>query len=112
MLKSNITFDDFLKLDIRVGEVQKCEKIEKSNKLIMLEVDFGKEIGLKKILAGLAKYYQLTDFEGKKFLFLVNLPPKKILDEESQGMMLVTNVDDKPTMFTVDQTLPNGSFLY
>jgi len=112
MVKTNIAFDDFLKLDIRVGEIKKCTTVEKSNKLLRLEVDFGKEIGLKTILTGLAKFYQPTDFEGKKFLFLVNLEPKKILEEESQGMLLVANIEEKPTIFSVDQILPNGCCLY
>lgn len=112
MEKPNVTFADFLKLDIRVGEVEKCEVIEKSKKLLKLTVDLGQKLGKKTILTGLAKYYQPKDFEGKKFLFLINLEPKKILDEFSSGMLLVANVNETPTVFEVDANLPNGSFLY
>lgn len=112
MKKPNATFDDFLKLDIRVGEVKKCEIVENSNKLLRLQVDFGSDLGVVQILSGLAKYYKTEDLTGKKFLFLVNLEPKKMLNELSHGMILVANVSEIPTIIEVDDNLPNGSFLY
>ena len=112
MKKPNIVFEDFLKLDVRVGQVKKAEKMEKSEKLIRLKVDFGQEIGFVQILAGLAQYYQPKNLKGKKFLFLVNLEPKKMLGELSNGMLLVANINDKPTIFSISKKLPNGSFLY
>jgi len=112
MKKPIITFEDFLKLDIRVGQVIKAEKLEKSEKLIRLQVDFGQEIGSIQILTGLAQYYQPKNLKDKKFLFLINLEPKKMLGELSYGMILVANINDKPTIFSVSKKLPDGSFLY
>lgn len=112
MKKPNVSFEDFLKMDIRIGEVIKCEIVEKSNKLLRLSVNFDQELGEKIILTGLAKYYQPKDFEGKKFLFLMNLEPKKMLGEFSHGMILVANIADKPTIFSVSKKIPNGCFLY
>jgi len=112
MEKQNVTFADFLKLDIRIGEIKKCEIVENSNKLLRLQVDLGEELGSVTILTGLSKYYQPVDFEGKKFLFLINLAPKKMANEISSGMLFVANINDKPTIFPIDNSLPNGSFLY
>lgn len=112
MKKPNVNFDDFVKLDIRVGEINKCEIVKKSNKLLKLTVDFGQELGKTTILTGLAKYYQPKDFEEKKFLFIVNLEPKKIIDDLSNGMIIVANVNETPTIFEVGNNLPNGSHLY
>ena len=99
-------------MDIRIGEIKKCEIVEKSHKLLRLQVDLGQEIGTVIILTGLSKFYQPVDFENKKFLFLVNLEPKEIIGETSFGMLLVANIDNKPTIFPIDSSLPNGSFLY
>ncbi len=67
MKKTNVTFNDFLKMDIRIGEIKKCEIVEKSHKLLRLQVDLGQEIGTVIILTGLSKFYQPVDFENKNF---------------------------------------------
>ena len=86
-MKPLITFDDFSKLDLRVGKVIHCEKKEGSEKLLRLKVNFGEE-GERNILSGLAMWYQPEDLINKEFIFVINLEPRKIMGEESQGMIL------------------------
>jgi len=105
--KSDIfTIDDFMKMDVRVGYVDKAEHVEISEKLIRLHVDFS---GDKRIIfTGVRQYgYTADDFQGKQFLFVVNLPPRKMVGEESQGMILAVG-DEKP-MFVSGEGLPVGS---
>jgi len=86
-MKPIISFDDFVKLDIRVGEIISCSKKEGSVKLLRLTVDFGDE-GTRNILSGIAPWYTPEDLIGKQFIFILNLEPRKIMGEESQGMIL------------------------
>lgn len=82
-----ITYSDFQKADIRAGKVVKVTDVVGSDKLLRLHVDFG-ELGERIIFSGIKKMYQASDLEGKLFTFIVNLEPKKIMGEESQGMIL------------------------
>lgn len=85
---SEITFDDFLKVDIRVGTIISAEKVEKSKKLLKLQVDFG-EFGQRQILAGIAETFAVPEFlHGRQTLFVVNLAPRKMMGLESHGMIL------------------------
>lgn len=93
-MKPNITFDDFSKLDLRIGEVVECERKEKSDKLLRLTVDFGEE-GRRIILSGIYPAFNPEDIKGKQFVFIINLEPRKIMGEESQGMLLCAD-DEKP----------------
>ena len=108
-MKDIITFNDFIKLDIRIGEVTNAKNIAESNKLLELTVDFGEEIGIRTILAGMQKWYQPTDFVNKKFMFLVNLEPKQMAGSESQGMLLAADIEGKPKLIEAPDDLPNGS---
>lgn len=90
LMKSYITYDEFQKIDIRVGKVVACEKKEGSDKLLRLTVDFGEE-GNKNILSGIAAYYTPTDLIGKEFAFVINLQPRKLMGEESHGMILAAD---------------------
>lgn len=82
-----VTYGDFSKLDFRVGKVVEAQDIEGATSLIRLVVDFG-PLGEKTILSGIKKWYAAQDLEGKSFVFLFNLEPKKLMSEESQGMIL------------------------
>lgn len=85
-----ISIDDFSFVEIRVGNVEKAEHVEKSEKLIRLHVDFGSEKRI--IFTGVRQYgYTAGDFQGKQFLFIVNLEPRKMMGEESQGMILAVD---------------------
>ena len=97
-----ITIDDFSKIEIRVGLVKEAINKEGSEKLIRLTVDFGDET--KTIFTGVRSYgFTPEDFAGKKFLFVTNLEYKKMMDEESQGMILaVDGAEGKPVFINAD----------
>lgn len=85
--KANISFEDFEKLDIRVGKILEAEKVAKTKKLLKLKVDTG--IDQRTIVSGIAEYYAPEDIIGKKVVVLVNLAPKQLKGIESQGMILM-----------------------
>jgi methionyl-tRNA synthetase len=107
--KSTITIDDFSSVEIRVGNVEQAEHVEKSEKLIRLHVDFG-DFGKRVIFTGVRTYgYTADDFTGKQFLFVVNLEPRKMMGEESQGMILAVDSADGKPLFISGVGLPIGS---
>lgn len=89
-MKPLISYQDFDKLDLRIGKIIQCEKKEESKKLLRLTVDFGEE-GKRNILSGIAEYYQPENLTGKSFLFIINLEPRRLMGEESQGMILAAD---------------------
>ncbi len=91
-LKDEIVFDDFLKMDLRVGEIKTAEKVEKSNKLLKFTVDMGLET--RTILSGVAKYFTPEEMIGKKVTVMANLAPRKIMGIASQGMLLFAENSD------------------
>jgi methionyl-tRNA synthetase len=115
-----IPFDDFAKLDIRIGTIIKAEVPEWSHWVIKLEVDLGEEVGKRIIFAGLMKYFKPEELEGKQFPFVVNIKPKKIGPEgdNSDGMILAADlieegVEDeeggRPILFSLQEKVPNGT---
>ncbi|RAW01653.1 methionine--tRNA ligase [Pseudochryseolinea flava] len=86
-LKGEIVFDDFAKIDIRIGKVIAAEKMEKSDKLLKLTVDSG--VDRRTILSGIAKHYTAEEMVGKQVTFVANLAPRKMMGIESQGMILM-----------------------
>lgn len=80
------TFDDFMKLDIRVGKVLECSKVKKADKLLQFKIDDG--MGDRTIVSGIAKFYEPADLIGKEVCFIANFPPRKLKGIESQGMIL------------------------
>ena len=102
-----VSIEDFLKVEIRVGEVVEAENVEKSEKLIRLKVSFGEFERI--IFTGVRGFgYMPEDFLDKKFLFVTNLEYKKVMGEESQGMILAVDGDDKP-LFISAEGLPPGA---
>ena len=87
-MKDTITFDDFLKLDLRVGTVTKAEPIPKSKKLLRLEVFFGSEVGTRVILAGVAETFSPEMMLGNQVTAVLNLAPRTMMGMESHGMLL------------------------
>lgn len=85
-IAQDIQFDDFLKLDIRVGTVLECSKVPKADKLLQFRIDDG--LGGRTIVSGIAKHYQPEELVGKQVCFIANLPPRKLKGIESQGMIL------------------------
>ena len=80
------TYDDFTRLDIRVGRVVECEKVKKAKKLLKFRIDDG--MGGRTIVSGIALYYQPEDLIGKEVCFIANFPPRPLMGIESQGMIL------------------------
>ena len=108
-MKDEISIEDFVKLDLRVGEVVKAEEPVWSNKLVRLTVDLGEEIGERIILAGIKGEYEMDDLVGVRGVFVVNLAPKRMGEEESQGMMLMSDTDEKPVPIDVGVGVAKGT---
>ncbi|OGZ27700.1 MAG: methionine--tRNA ligase subunit beta [Candidatus Nealsonbacteria bacterium RIFOXYB1_FULL_40_15] len=104
-----INFEDFKKIDIRVGEILNAEKIEGSDKLLKLQVGFGEET--KQIVAGIGRSYDLEYLKGKQIPFVVNLEPKTLMGIESQGMILAADNQGEPVLLVPDKEVLNGSIV-
>lgn len=107
----NIEFNDFLKVDLRVGEVISAIAPEWSNKLLEFQVNFGEEIGQKTILSGVKQWYEPEFFINKKFIFVINLPERKMGEAVSQGMMLMVDNEEKPTLIILPDEAVVGANL-
>ena len=108
-VKPNIPFDEWEKLDIRVGHVKACQKVKKSNKLLQFTIDDGSGTD-RTILSGIAKFYKPEDLEGKDVLFIANLAPRKMMGIESQGMILsAMNFDGSLSVTTTLSSVKPGS---
>lgn len=109
-LKPEIVFDDFSKLDIRVGKVIAAEKMEKSNKLLKLTVDSG--VDTRTILSGIAQHYTPEEMVGKNVTFIANLAPRKMMGIMSQGMILMAeDRDGKLRLVLPDQDVEPGAMV-
>jgi len=108
--KEEVAFDDFVKMDLRVGEIKTVEKVEKSNKLLKFTVDLGLEE--RTILSGVAKHFTAEEMVGKKVVVMANLAPRKIMGIESQGMLLFAeNEDGKLVGVHPDADAENGGVI-
>jgi len=92
---SRITIDDFLKVELRVGEVKVAEKVKGADKLLRMEVDIGTEV--RQIVAGIAKAYEPEKLVGRKVVIVANLQPRKLRGLESQGMIVAASLGDDGT---------------
>ena len=108
-IKENIPFDEWEKLDIRVGHIKDCQKVKKSNKLLQFTLDDGSGTD-RTILSGIAKFYKPEDLVGKDVLFIANLAPRKMMGIESQGMILsALNFDGSLALTTTFSKVMPGS---
>ena len=107
-IRENIAFEDFEKLDIRVGTVLECTKVPKADKLLCFKIADGLEN--RTIVSGIAKYYKPEDLVGKQVCFIANLPPRKLKGIESQGMILsAMDYDGSLSVATVERPVKPGS---
>ncbi len=107
-VKADTSFDDFMKMDIRVGTVLECEKVKKSDKLLRFLIDDGME--KRTICSGIAKYYQPEQLLGKQVCFVANFPPRKMMGIMSQGMILsAVNSDGSLTVISPSAPVAPGS---
>ena len=108
-IKPEVSFDDFEKLDIRVGHIKDCQKIKKSNKLLQFTIDDGSGTD-RTILSGIAKFYEPEQLIGKDVLFVANFAPRKMMGIESQGMILsAVNFDGRLSVTTTLGEVKPGS---
>ena len=108
-IKANIPFDEWEKLDIRVGHIKDCQAVKKSNKLLQFTLDDGSGTD-RTILSGIAKFYKPEDLIGKDVLFIANLAPRKMMGIESQGMILsALNFDGSLSVTTTLGEVKPGS---
>ena len=107
-IRENIEFDDFTKLDIRVGKVLECTKVPKADKLLQFRIDDG--LGGRTIVSGIAKHYAPEELVGKNVCFVANLAPRKLRGIESQGMILsAEDADGRLVVITPADEVKPGS---
>ena len=106
------TFDDFLKLDIRVGTVVSARVFEKARKpAYQLEIDFGEEIGIKKSSAQITDRYSTDELTGKQVLAVVNFPPRQIANFMSEVLVLGTYSEGGVVLIAPERSVKNGDKL-
>jgi len=109
-IKPTITIDELEKIDVRVGTIERVEDVKASDKLVKLTVDFGDH--KRTILAGMKREREdPKEIEGKQALFVVNLEPRKMMGEISEGMLFDIGYADEltPVLAVPDKEVPNGS---
>ncbi len=104
---SIISYDDFAKMDIRVGKIVSVEKIPGKTRIVKGVIDL--DVEKRNVIIGGAEFYQPEDLIGKVVIVLVNLEPKKLAGIESHAMLLAADVNGKPFWLTVTEKVPLGS---
>lgn len=102
-----ITYEDFAKLEIKIGKIITAEKVENADKLLKLAVDFGDE--KRQIVSGIAEWYKPEDLVGLQVPVLVNLEPRVFMGVESQGMILAAGTEGKAVLLNPAEEVPVGS---
>lgn len=118
-----ITFEDFAKLEIRIGKIVTAEKVEGADRLLKLEVDFGPSMdsagspqagsgsSIRQIVSGIAEFYKPEDLVGKECPFIVNLEPRMFMGVESQGMLMAVGTTDGIALLFPDKEVELGSMV-
>jgi len=104
-----ISFNDFKKLELRIGEILEAEKVPNTDKLLRLTIDTGTET--RQIVAGMAESYEPASLIGKQVPVLMNLEPKSFRGIESHGMILAVDVEGQPVLLHPDKKVPLGSIV-
>ena len=104
-----ITFEDFQKLEIKIGAVLSAEKVEGADKLITLRVDLGNEE--RQVVVGMAEFIKPEHFIGKQLPLVTNLEPRKLRGIESHGMVLAIDVNNEPILLLPEKEVPAGSIV-
>lgn len=104
---TNVTYDDFTKLDLRVAKIIETEPILGKSRIIKGIIDLGED--KRTVIIGGAQYYEPEDLVGKLVIVVANLEPKTMAGVESNAMLLAADVDDKPFWLTVSEEVPLGS---
>ncbi|OIP37956.1 methionine--tRNA ligase subunit beta [Candidatus Desantisbacteria bacterium CG2_30_40_21] len=104
-----VTFDDFKKIEIRIGKIMSAQRVEGTDKLMQLEVDIGEE--RRQIVAGIAHAYTPEEIIGKEIPVLINLEPRKLRGIESQGMILAAIDGEMPVLLHPAKEVLPGSMV-
>src|SRR5882724_1224226 len=105
-----ISYDDFAKLDIRIGTVLAAELVPETDKLIKCTIDFG-EMGTRTIVSGIAQWKKPEDLVGRQLPYIVNLAPRMLRGVESQGMLLAASDESGVALLTPERSVPSGTKL-
>ncbi len=108
MEAAQVTFDEFKKLDMRVGTVVTVEHVKRTERLYKIQVDLG-ELGIRQTVSSLVGYYTPEELKGKKIVYLVNLKPARFSGELSEGMLLAAEKGEKLALLCVDREIENGA---
>jgi len=103
----SVSYDDFIKLDIRIAKIDSIEKIPGKTRIVKGVIDLGTE--KRAVIIGGAEFYSAEDLVGKKVVVVANLEPKKMAGFESNAMLLAADVNDKPYWLTVNEEVPLGT---
>lgn len=105
-----INFEEFQKIDLKIGKVLEAEKVENSEKLLRLKVDLGEE--QRQIVAGIGKVYQPQDLINQEIVVVVNLEPKTLMGFESQGMLLAADNNGEPILIKPEKEVLPGTKIH
>ena len=103
-----ISFEEFKKIDARIGTIMHVDRLPRTEKLYRILVDLG-PLGVRQTVSSLVGYYEEKELLGKRIVFLCNLKPTKFAGEVSQGMLLAAEEGDKLALVSTDREMPNGS---
>jgi methionyl-tRNA synthetase len=104
-----INFDDFKKVEMKIGKILSAERIEGSDKLLKLSVDFSEDVP-RQVISGIGKYFgDLNDLIGKQYAFVTNLPMRSIMGMESQAMIIAASTDSDIALFDAASAIPPGT---
>lgn len=105
-----INFEEFQKIDLKIGKILEAEKVENSEKLLKLKVDLGEE--QRQIVAGIGKVYQPQDLINQEIVVVVNLEPKTLMGFESQGMLLAADNNGEPILIKPEKEVLPGTKIH
>ncbi|MBR2477039.1 MAG: methionine--tRNA ligase [Clostridia bacterium] len=106
---NEISIDDFAKVELKIGKVLECDRVEGADKLLVSKIKIGDEV--RQIVSGIAKYYTPEEFVGKKVAVVTNLKPVKLRGVLSEGMILAASKGGKLAALTVDDEIPDGAIV-
>lgn len=110
MDKSRISFEEFSKIEVKVGTVRSVERVPETDKLLRLTVDFGEETGPRQIVSGIVAYVpELEKLIGRQLAFVTNLEPRTIRGLESNGMLFAVGTGDSFAFLAPDREVPPGT---
>jgi methionyl-tRNA synthetase len=105
------SIDDFMKIELRVGQIEAAERVAKSKKLVKLSVSLGETLGARQVLAGISQFYEPESLVGRRVVVVANLKPATLMSLESRGMLLAGSSDDDSVLAIIepDASLPLGA---